>query len=132
MKNPLFIVFTIIAFISTNAQSKQVKKEEKFVENNNYVLTSNTGILMQKYYRETKATIYSYEKELGEENFNSMLNFNQQEYRKATKDNTWRDDLSKQDKESARTVYLANLTSRLDSYKVTVLEKLEDVLESKK
>ncbi|MCF2219651.1 hypothetical protein H9Q08_10055 [Chryseobacterium sp. PS-8] len=119
-----------VCFISSI--SAQVKKEEKFIENNNYVSTSNAGILMQKYYRETKAVIYSHEKDLGEENFNKMLIFNQKEYWEATSDKFWRDDLSKVDKESAKIVYLSKLTSRLENYRLDVLEKLNDILEEKK
>ncbi|WP_294306878.1 hypothetical protein [uncultured Chryseobacterium sp.] len=121
---PLPIFFILFA----NAQTK---KEEKFVESNNYILTSNTGILMQKYYLDTKAVIYSHEKELGE-NFNKLLILNQKEYRKAIKDNLWKDDLSKQDKETAKVVYLNNLTSKLENYKLEVLEKLDNILQNKK
>ncbi|WP_415326499.1 hypothetical protein [Chryseobacterium sp. MMS23-Vi53] len=83
---------------------------------------------MKKYYDDTKSIILTHEKELGEENLNMMLNFNKNEYRKAVKDNVWRDNLSKQDKETAKTIYATNLSSKLDSYKVIVLEKLDDLL----
>lgn len=61
-----------------------------------------------------------------------MLILNQKEYRKAIKDNFWKDDLSKQDKETAKVVYLNNLTSKLENYKLEVLEKLDNILQNKK
>ncbi|GAA4162440.1 hypothetical protein GCM10022217_29870 [Chryseobacterium ginsenosidimutans] len=118
--------------MSINAQEKKEKKIKQFEETKNYISTSPIGIQRDRYYNETKATILSYSKELGEENLNLLLNFNKAEYGKAVKDNIWKNDSSKQDKETANIVYASNLTSRLENYKLNVLEKLEDILKNKK
>lgn len=118
--------------MSINAQEKKEKKIKQFEETKNYISTSRSGIESDRYYNETKATILSHSKELGEENVNLLLNFNKTEYGKAVRNNIWKNDASKQDKEVANIVYASNLTSKLENYKLNVLEKLNDILESKK
>lgn len=128
MKKLTCIAVLLFSIGIVPAQKQKVKKQKKFEENYNYISTSSIGIQMQKYYSEVKAIIQLHEKDLGEEKLNLMLNFNKSEYSDATKNNVWKTNSSKLDKESANILYATNITSKLDSYKITVLEKLADIL----
>src|SRR5690349_15628908 len=112
MKKNIVLLFILSSITALDAQEK---KEEKFIESNNYILTSNAGILMQKYYRNTKATINSYKKELGEDRVNMMLNFNQKEYYKAIKYDQSRYFQSSPEVKISEIVYETDLVSKLES-----------------
>ena len=130
-------IIVILLTITANIFNAQSKKEKKFEEYNNYIPTNSLGIQMKKYYNDTKLIILSHEKELGEENLNLMLNFNRSEYGKAVKSNNSsrflsQQTMSQQTMQASNTVYSTNLISKLDLYKVNVLEKLDEVLQSGK
>ncbi|AZA65741.1 hypothetical protein EG345_14180 [Chryseobacterium carnipullorum] len=71
------------------------------------------------------------EKNLTESNLNTLLIFNQKEFYNAVKGDQFRTYVGGQDGKSSDLVYVTNLTSKLDLYKDTVLEKLNSLLSGK-
>ncbi|MDN5478722.1 hypothetical protein [Chryseobacterium carnipullorum] len=127
----------IICFLciagSVSLISGQAKKEKKFVETHHAISYSHSRIadLQNRYYSEVKNSILQNEKNLTESNLNTLLIFNQKEFYNAVKGDQFRTYVGGQDGKSSDLVYVTNLTSKLDLYKDTVLEKLNSLLSGK-
>lgn len=127
----------IICFLcitgSVSLINAQAKKEKQFVETHNMGTSSNSPIvnLQNKYYTDTKNSILQNEKKLGESNLNTMLIFNQKEFHNAIKGDKFRPYVKGQLAKTSDLVYATNLSSKLDLYKDTVLEKLNSLLSGK-
>ncbi|MGG7467160.1 hypothetical protein ACVVIH_24315 [Chryseobacterium arthrosphaerae] len=131
MKKIICFLSVILSFTVVCAQAK---KEKKFVEIYNSAPENYSNPILdlqKKYYLEMKSSILQNEKTLGESNVNAMLIYNQDEFYRAIRNGNSKFGMNSQQTKTADLVYSSNITSKLDLYKDTVLEKLHSLLASK-
>lgn len=121
-----------VMFFSITQIYAQTHKDKKFVETYRGPSYNSSPIthLQNRYYQEVKNSILQNEKKLGKEETNTLLIFNQDEFYRAIRYDNSRFVMGNQQAKTADLVYDSNITSKLDLYKDTVLEKLNSFLTS--